>query len=180
MNKIMKKGINVLNRSKYVLFFIFSLFYTSELFAQIEYDVWETVETVDEFGDPTEDSVLRFFTRGTFSNSATLGDDMTVKLLDYGDDMELYIYEYDSTVASFGFKIGYGEISIKRANGDVETYGAYSMESTTLYFRDKKKFGRKFIKLIRESQGEVLKVVVKEKNFSEYGSSKYSFTLITQ
>lgn len=82
---------SIINRSKYILFLILSLFYTNQLSAQIEYDVWETVETVDEFGDSTGDSVVRFFTKGTFSNSATLGDEMTVMLLDYGEDISFYM-----------------------------------------------------------------------------------------
>ena len=62
---------------------LFTLISTS-IFAQLDYDKWEVVETVDDFGDPTGESVARYFSKGTFSNSATTGEDMIVKLVDYG------------------------------------------------------------------------------------------------
>lgn len=147
-------------------------------FGQITYNTWNDVPVTDEFGDPTGDIVKRAFFEGTFNNSATVGADLIVKVVDYGDNILIELFEYGTAP---GAKLCYdgclGEISVKRSNGEVESHQTFAPSSGGLYF-NKEKVG--FNNLIRNSNGETIRVLVSEKNFSKYGSSSYSFTIITQ
>ena len=147
-------------------------------FGQLNYDVWETVEIVDEFGDSTGESVIRTFAKGTFSNSATANSDLIVKVVDYGDGIAFDLYEYSSPpAAKLCYDGCFGNISIKRANGDIETYEVFAPKSGGIYVSDERV---DFTNVLKNSNGETIKVVIKQSSFSKYGSSSYKFDLVTQ
>ena len=142
--------------------------------SQIEYGKWEIVEVTDEFGDPTGDSVTRSYFEGTFSNSATSGSGLTVSVIDYGEAIMLKLYEYNSPpAASMSYDDCFGNISVKRESGDIETYRAFALSSGGLYFNNEDEF----MSLFRNNSGETLKFVVQESSFSDYGSSRYIFSV---
>ena len=61
---------------------------------------WELTEFVDDFGDPTGEAYLRSIVSGTFSNTATSGEDMRV-ILGYDPNnaaLTIRIVEYDDTL----------------------------------------------------------------------------------
>lgn len=152
-------------------------FTSYSLSAQIVYDKWEATSTVDDFGDATGDTVYRYFAKGTFSNSATAASELTVKVVDYGTSVYFYLYEYNRSKASLAFESKTGEISVKRESGDVEIYKAFYFEkSEALVFSE----DDKFLKVLKSTKGEKLKVLVKEANFSNYGKSRYTFTIKTR
>ena len=146
-------------------------------FAQLNYNKWETVEIVDEFGDSTGESVTRAFFKGVFSNSATSNADLIVKVVDYGNAVMMELYEYSKTPgASMCYDGCTGEISVKNSSGEIETHSTFAPESGGLYFNS----DDSFFNLIHNNLGETIKVVVRERNFSKYGSSSYVFEMITQ
>jgi hypothetical protein len=84
------------------LSFLLILFTGISLFAQNN-DVWETIETVDEFGDKTGDKRLVYQTTGTFSNSATRNSNIDVLLLvDRPDSVSVIVYEYGNYRVNLG------------------------------------------------------------------------------
>lgn len=142
--------------------------------AQLEYGKWETAEVTDEFGDPTGETVVSAFFEGTFSNSATTNSELTVRALDYGDALMLKFFEYSRTPeASMCHDGCFGEITVKRESGSVYTYEAFAPKSGGLFFSEKDKF----LDMFRHNPGETIKVIVREDSFSDYGSSKYIFTI---
>tara|TARA_Y100000389_G_C17314648_1_gene439805 strand:+ start:407 stop:898 length:492 start_codon:yes stop_codon:yes gene_type:complete len=146
-------------------------------FGQLNYDVWETVDIVDEFGDSTGESVIRTFAKGTFSNSATSNADLIVKVVDYGDAVMMELYEYSKAPGvSMCYDGCIGEISVKNSSGEIKTHSSFAPESGGLYFNS----DDSFFNLIHNNLGETIKVVVRERNFSKYGSSSYVFEMITQ
>ena len=157
------------------LFFLMMLVaFSTTTIAQLEYGKWETVEVTDEFGDLTGDTVTSAFFEGTFSNSATTNSELTVRILDYGDAIMVKLFEYSSTPESRMCYDGcFGEITVKRASGSVYTYSTFAPKSGGLYFNEKDKFTDMF----HHNPGETIKVVVREDSFSDYGSSKYVFTI---
>jgi hypothetical protein len=147
-------------------------------FGQLNFDQWETVEIVDEFGDPTGDSVKRIFANGTFSNSATANSDLIAKVVDYGDAITIDLYEYSSPPsASMCYDGCFGSISIKRENGDVEKHEVYASDSGGLYISESRV---DLLNLFRNTNGETIKIVIYQSSFSKYGSSSYKFSVITQ
>ena len=141
---------------------------------QINYNKWEEVSITDEFGDLTGESVQRAWFEGVFSNSATSNSDLVVKIIDYGSALLLELYEYARQPnASMGYKSTFGDISVKRADGTVETYRAFAPDSGGLYFDS----NDEFFDMFRMASGETVKIVVREKAFSDYGSAIYVFEI---
>ena len=141
-------------------------------FSQINYNEWEEVIVTDEFGDPTGESVQRAWFAGVFSNSATSNSDLSVKVVDYGSAILIELYEYNrQPSASMGYESSFGDISVKRADGTVEKYRTFAVDSGGLYFNSKDDFTG----LFRSASGETIKIVVREKAFSDYGSAIYVF-----
>jgi len=152
-----------------------ALFFSFTLSAQLSYDAWEKVETTDDFGDKTGDSVLRTFSEGTFSNSATAGSELIVKVSDYGDSAFMTLYEYGSTPARLSLKSAFGKIKVKLPNGEVVSFNTFSPKSGGLLFS--KDDYTELFKYLKDGTGGVLKFVINESAFSDYGSAKYSFSL---
>lgn len=159
---------------KKVLFVMMLVAFSTAVQSQIVYNEWEATEVTDEFGDPTGDTVTSAFFEGTFSNSATSNSELAVRVIDYGEIVVLKLYEYKSTPdAQMCYDGCFGSITVKRASGAVETYRTYAPKSGGLYYDNKDDF----MNLFRNNSGETIKVVVREDSFSDYGSSKYTFTL---
>jgi hypothetical protein len=89
--------------------------------------------------------------------------------------MELFEYGTQPS-AALTLSSSYGEIRIKRESGEVETYKGFASKSGGLYFAEDSKLS----KLMSQNTGEKLRVVVDEDEFSEYGSSRYVFTVHCQ
>ncbi len=143
--------------------------------AQLNYE-WETVEIVDEFGDPTGDVAKSVYCEGVFSNSATSNSDLIARVSDQSELIVIQLYEYASPPSvSMGLGDERGKIKVKRADGTVEEFGAWSPKGGGLYFS--KDLGRDFIDLVINGGGEEITVLVKEEDFSEYGSASYRFTV---
>jgi hypothetical protein len=141
-------------------------------YSQLDYNEWEVVIITDDFGDPTGESCQRAFFQGVFSNSATSNSELVVKVIDYGSALLLELYEYARQPnASMGYQSTFGDISVKRADGTVETYRAFAPDSGGLYFDS----NDEFFDMFRMASGETVKIVVREKAFSEYGSAVYVF-----
>tara|TARA_Y100000766_G_scaffold214332_1_gene186042 strand:- start:374 stop:895 length:522 start_codon:yes stop_codon:yes gene_type:complete len=161
------------------LIFLFSfIFVSTNIFSQsVTYDSWTTVDIVDDFGDKTGESVSRYFSEGTFSNSATTNSEMTFKMVDYGKDekgsgtLQIDIFEYNSTKATLAYETSRGTISCKLSDGSVVKYNAYALKSGGLAIWGKDYDS--FIELINNGKGEKIKFVVNESSFSEYGNAKY-------
>ena len=146
--------------------------------AQLNYE-WETVEIVDEFGDPTGDVAKSVYCEGVFSNSATSNSDLIARVSDQSELIVIQLYEYASPPSvSMGLGDEIGKIKVKRADGTVQEFGAWSPKGGGLYFS--KDLGRDFIDLVLNGGGEEITVLIKEKDFSEYGSASYRFKLKTQ
>ena len=151
---------------------------STSIFAQLDYDKWEVVETVDDFGDPTGESVARYFSKGTFSNSATTGEDMIVKLVDYGikDDgsgtAQLDFYEYNKNPASLAYDTEKGIIKMKMPDNSVKTLECYALKSGGLAFWGE--FYTELMAIVNNGKSEKIKIVVNESSFGDTGSSKYN------
>jgi hypothetical protein len=149
---------------------------TTSLSAQLTYDEWERQETVDEFGDPTGNSVDRIFLHGRFSNSATTGSDLTVKVVLWSDgNVSIDLYEYDRSPATLCSGCS-GRITVKLPDGSLKTISAWGSSKGGLLFSAKKGKESELLTLINQTSGE-LKFNIDESNFSTYGRSRYSFVL---
>lgn len=150
----------------------------SSLTAQgLTYDDWETVETVDDFGDKTGESVARYFSEGKFNNSATTGEGMTFKLVDYGKDdkgegtAQIDFFEYNRTRAKLAYDTKLGSLKCKMPDGSVKTFQLYALKSGGLGLWGK--YYTSFFELINNGKGEMIRFVVNQSDFSKYGNSKY-------
>ena len=151
---------------------------TFSLTAQgLNYDSWDSAETTDEFGDKTGEVISMYFSKGKFSNSATTGEDMIFKFVDYGKDekgdgtAQIDFYEYNNTPARLGLDTSLGSLKCKLPDGTVETFQLYALKGGGLGLWDK--YYDKFFELVNNGKGEKVKFVVNESDFSEYGGSKY-------
>jgi hypothetical protein len=154
------------------------MFMTAPVIAQgLDYDSWEIVESVDDFGDKTGEKVARYFSKGNFSNSATSGEDMILKLVDYGIDKEgkgfasLDFFEYNQTKANLALRTEEGSFKVKLPDGSVKSFNCYASKNGGLFFSGGDY--DEFIKLINNGKSEKIKIVVNESSFSEYGNAKY-------
>lgn len=166
---------NILPMKKIILFVLLH----SPIFlqAQLNYDKWEVIETVDEFGDKTGEKVAQIFAKGTFSNSATTNSELIVRISDYEDMMFISLFEYGKTPeAKLTYDSSFGKISIKREDGLIEKYQVMASKDGGIYLGKKNKLAT----LIRDGNEELLKVYISDKQFSDYGSSTYNFKIKTQ
>lgn len=161
---------------KNLILSLFMVVMSTTMYSQINFDSWETVQVTDDFGDPTGESVVRFFSEGKFSNSATSNSDLIVKVVDYGESILIDLFEYSSPPsATLCYDGCLGDISVKRADGTVETYEGYALDIGGIYFNSEE-----FRDLIHNGGGEEIKVFIAQRLFSDYGGAMYSFKIITQ
>lgn len=143
--------------------------------SQIVYDTWTEKPINDEFGDPTGETAFVYFAEGSFSNSATLNDELIVKVVDYGTSIQMTLFEYGRLPSNFCYEGCLGKVSVKASDGAVNRFTVYEYSDGTIVISDK----RELYDLIKNGTGEELKFVVRENEFSDYGSSKYQFTIKT-
>jgi hypothetical protein len=149
---------------------------TTAVSAQLKYDEWERKETTDEFGDLTGEFVDRIFLHGKFSNSATVGSELTAKVVVWSDgNISIDLYEYDRTPASLCSGC-HGRITVKLPDGSVKTLTAFAPSGGGLFFAAKKGKESEILTLINQTVGD-LKFSIDESYFSTYGRSRYSFSL---
>lgn len=88
--------------------------------------VWSVKHYVDEFKDETDEKYVSAIFHGTFSNSATSGSDLMVKVLvDDDPSISFMLYEYGYNQVKFnGNNIKY-KIVLKLDNGTKRTYDGY-------------------------------------------------------
>lgn len=163
---------------KNLLFLLLTFTITSSLTAQdLVYDVWDVVETTDEFGDKTGESVARYFSKGKFSNSATTGEDMIFKFVDYGMDAkgegtaQIDFFEYNRTPATLAYNTELGSIKCKMPDGSIKTFQIYAMKGGGLALWGE--YYTKFMALINNGKGEKIKFALSQSDFSDYGNSSY-------
>jgi hypothetical protein len=150
---------------------------TGHISAQLSYDQWETVELEDEFGDKTGEKVKRIFHKGKFSNSAVYNEDLIVKVVDYGTNILISLYEYgEPPVAELVYEGSFGSISIKMPDDTVKKYEVFAPESGGLYLNDEDDL----YQLLKNGKNQKLKVSVRQSSFSDIGQSSYNFNLLTQ
>jgi hypothetical protein len=139
--------------------------------AQLTYDTWFEQELKDEFGDPSGSMASVYITEGTFSNSATMGSELTVRVVDYGNAIFITLFEYGRTPSNFCYEGCIGKIGVKASNGAVNRYQVYSASDGDIVIRQEDSL----YDIIKS--GEELKFVIEEDAFSDYGSAKYRFTI---
>ena len=94
------------------LILFFCLISTTNSFSQ-----WRTIETTDEFGDRTGETLEVYQARGTFSNSATTNSEAILTLKMQGDIIQFSIEEYSNYPATYLCdSIG---LSVKIESGEV-------------------------------------------------------------
>ena len=146
--------------------------------AQLNFE-WETVEIVDEFGDVTGESAKSIYCSGVFSNSATSNSDLYARVTEQNGMIIIQLFEYQSPPSvALGLDDALGKIKVKRSNGEIEQYDAFAPESGGVYFT--KDVGRDFLDLVINGDGEEITILIKEEDFSDYGSASYRFKLKTQ
>ena len=160
------------------IYSILFLLVTFPSFSQgLKYDEWDVVETVDDFGDKTGEKVARYFSEGKFSNSATSGEDMIVKIVDYGigedgsGQAAIDFFEYKKTQAVLAYSTEKGVMKVKLPDGSVESFSCYALKSGGIVFWDKEY--EALMSLINNGKSEKMRFVVSSSDFSEYGGSKY-------
>ena len=157
-----------------------ALFLTvNTLFSQgLDYDMWSIVETVDDFGDKTGNTVASYFSKGKFSNSATTGEEMIFKIVDYGlnedgeGQAQIDFYEYNKTQAKLAYDTKQGSFKVKLSDDSLMTFKCYALKGGGLAVWDEDY--KTLFDLINNGKSEKIRFVVNQSAFSEYGSSKYS------
>ena len=158
------------------ILFTFFVIANSSLNAQVVYDEWERQETTDEFDDPTGEFVDRIFLHGKFSNSATVGSELTAKVVLWpSGSVSIDLYEYDRSPATLCSGC-FGKITVKLPDGSVQSISAYAPSAGGLFFAEKKGNESEILTLINQTDGD-LKFSIDEGYFSTYGRSRYSFSL---
>lgn len=137
---------------------------------------WQVVDIQDKFGDPTGKTYNRYFAEGTFSNSATSGSPLLVKISHLPDEAVLLGFHENKRSAFERFpENGKGVISIKRESGETYEFegNSYSMG---IYFEPKSPF----YKLVTQEEDELLKIFVRTKDFNGSEFTHYLFEMRTQ
>lgn len=143
--------------------------------SQIVYDTWTEKPINDEFGDPTGETAFVYFAEGQFSNSATMGSELIVKVVDYGTSIQMTLFEYGRLPSNFCHDGCLGQVSVKASDGAVNRFKVYEYTDGTIVINDT----RDLYDVIKNGTGEELKFVIRESDFSKYGSSRYQFTIKT-
>jgi hypothetical protein len=98
---------------------------------------WEIINSIDKFGDKTNEKQIINICKGTFNNTATLGSKLSIRLNVLKDSIPFLIiqlFEYESQLVSFNreqlnnldIKLNDGTIKIITLSGDYENYNGLS------------------------------------------------------
>ena len=152
---------------------------TTETVAEVvkDLDAWELSIVKDEFGDPTGDSVYVKLFKGLFSNTAVQNEEMTIKVVDYGDSFLFGIYEYNRNLATISYEHSFGYIKVKTESGEVVKYKTFNMSGSGLYFDS----DSDFYKIFRSSKGKEFKIYIDTDSFDSHaGKCNYSFKVTSR
>lgn len=152
---------------------------------ELNYNSWKIEEEVDEFGDPNGFTHRILYGDGTFSNSDSRDNNLTVKVFDHGSTFDFIFYEYDiKTGVGIGSEGGPGFISIKTDKG-VKNVFCYSTSIngiqiageyyTGIYFAGENS-ANELKTIFTENKGKTIKIRLSEDNFGG-GDSEYVFSL---
>jgi hypothetical protein len=143
---------------------------------EVKTDNWDVTNIVDEFGDKTGEIVYSKKFYGNFTNSATQGSKLTIQVIDYGHAYLFKLYEYNRSLANICYENSFGQIQVKRANGEVEKYKAFYNENGVVFSEDG------FYRVLKDSKGETMKIVIDSNSFDgAIGSnSRYVFEFTTR
>lgn len=138
--------------------------------AQLNFDSWETVNTVDDSGIETGNQVRIILGK-------TLPWDTRVfitKVVE--DDGRIHITFYDDkgTWTHLGRKEG--AVFVERSDGKVEIYKSFTTENSVLYFGKDSDFS----KLLKNGKNEKLFITLEEYHPEGYSKFSYVFSLRTQ
>lgn len=129
---------------------------------------WKLDRFVDNFGDPTGEKYIKSYSSGIFSNSATNGDDLYVKLLVTRSSIGLFLYEYSNDNAAEKF-IGGGTVLAKNEAGEKVQVGITGDWNSQGGINIGGGHYSKLIAFMKKSTGRIKFVV-----YDDY-SSKYNF-----
>jgi hypothetical protein len=100
---------------------LISVFVPVFALAQLNFDVWQSEEVVDEFGDPTGILAKSIYCEGVFSNSATSNSDAYVRVIEQNDMSIIQLFECQTPPSvALGLRDSTGKIKVKREDAMVE------------------------------------------------------------
>ena len=163
---------------KKIILILLCVSFAQTTFAQgLSFDKWEKVELQDDFGDKTGKFITRTFARGTFSNSATTNSKLIAKINHDGEWVFISLYEYERTPeAKLVYEPSYGNVLVKFENGESEMFEVLAFKSGGVGA----KAGSKFYDLLTNGNAQKIKLLIRQSNFSNYGSSSYLFEFNTK
>lgn len=159
------------------LFLAAALLLPSLGISQIDFGVWEKSPINDKFGDPTGNYVIRCFVQGTFSNTATIGSDLIVKVVLWPDgDGTIELYEYGRSPATI-CRGCTGLISVKMPDGSEEYVPVLSGSTGTLILNGKRSKQKALIEALQRQTGEVRVNIKGSQFYQSYDRSTYNFKI---
>jgi hypothetical protein len=144
---------------------------------KVKKDVWDKVNVVDKFGDPTGSTVYTKNFKGVFSNSAVENRELLVKVIEYDSSFVFKLYEHGrSLVRLSGSDHELGDVTIKDEQNNVKHYEVFSMNNGNIYIGAKSEL----YQVLKKSSNK-LKFLIRGGNFSRYNKlSNYNFSITTR
>lgn len=145
---------------------------TSEAAPQtFETSAWDLGEYVDDYGDKTGEKYIYTMAEGNFSNSATTNSGLTVQVLAKKGKVQLYFYEYNSSLAKDDEAM---DLKIKDENGEEYKFGLWVGSNGCGYISSYRQGNKddKFLELLMNNKS--LKCSSK---MGEYTVSTYRFVI---
>lgn len=165
-------------------------------YTEISASCWEIEYMVDEFGDETDDALLKGKSAGKFSNTATTGSELSViafytkisgdpvfafRLIEYGNHIATYM---ESELKNLSFKIGDTVYDVEcwgtAPNGDIYFTQRYNRENASLRSfngTNRKEAFNQFLEALR--QGETISCSLVIGSYDNIicgvGGSRYTF-----
>ncbi|WP_271406939.1 hypothetical protein [Tenacibaculum soleae] len=157
-----------------MILFIIILSYSivnSQVKQKIKYDEWVETNFVDQFGDKLNKTTKVYFTKGKFSNSATVNSDLIVRITEFKKSFHISLYEYgtapEARLNSGSAKIA--SVSFKDAMGNIRRGGVRLHPSGGLIIKKRTKLGKILLK------NKPIQVYISE--YNTYHNSTYGFKL---
>ncbi len=123
---------------------------------------WTSVETIDNFGDKTGETINQIVLLGSFSNSATTNSNAKVYFTDYGErEIQIKIIEYTDNPATFLDE--WVELYIKKASNDKQYGRRFVSKSDVVGYPLNFSFGDKVLYTKRINDKKWAKYVKKGK-----------------
>ncbi len=130
---------------------------------------WNLVTIVDDFGDPTGESVIQLKTVGKFSNSATSDSNCKYIIRSYPKVILIDIYPYDNDVKESFTSATQQVLKVKSPDGKKYDLKVVTTEEGTIVLNKK---STKTFKSLLEQKGIFMLVM----NYvDQYSTSRYEF-----